>query len=103
MPALDNTSAIIDFTNGNTTDLFKLKITSRTGYDATESVEIMVPLKYLSNFYRTLQMPLINSEVNLILNWYKKCVISSNALATQATTFAITDTKFNVRVITLST
>ena len=58
----------------------------------------MVPLKYLSNFWRTLGMPLINCEINLILTWSANCVIS-NAAANQATTFAIT----NIPVVTLST
>ena len=40
-----------------------------------KDVEIMVPLKYLSNFWRTLEMPFINCEVNLILIWSEKCVI----------------------------
>ena len=35
----------------------------------------MVPLKYLSNFWRTLEMPLINYEVELILTWSADCVI----------------------------
>ena len=38
-------------------------------------IEIMVPLKHLNNFWRTLEMPLINCEVNLILTWSKDCVI----------------------------
>ena len=47
---------------------FKIKITGKTPPDGnTKDVEIMVPLKYLSNFWRTLEMPLINSEVELIL------------------------------------
>ena len=46
---------------------FKVKITGKTpAVDNEKDVEIMVPLKYLSNFWRTLEMPLINSEVNLI-------------------------------------
>ena len=46
----------------------KIKITGKTPNTGNEKdVEIMVPLKYLSNFWRTLEMPLINSEVNLIL------------------------------------
>ena len=46
----------------------KIKITGKTPNDDNEKdVEIMVPLKYLSNFWRTLEMPLINCEVNLIL------------------------------------
>ena len=48
----------------------------------------------------TLEMPLINCEVCLILSWYRHCVISSNA---QATKFTITDTKLYVSVATLST
>ena len=60
----------------------------------------MVPLKYLSNFWRTLEMPLINCEVNLILTWSSVCVISnSNGVGT----FKITDTKLYVPVVTLST
>ena len=53
----------------------------------------MVPLKYLSNFWKTLEMQLITFEINLILTWPANCVIS-NAAASQATTFAITDTNF---------
>ena len=46
----------------------KIKITGKTPDDGNvKNVEIMVPLKYLSNFWRTLEMPLINGEVNLIL------------------------------------
>ena len=52
----------------------------------------MVPLKYLSNFWRILEMPLINCEINLILMCSANCFIS-NAAANQATTFAITDAK----------
>ena len=59
----------------------------------------MVPLKYLSNFWRTLEMPLINCEINLILTWSEKCVLSND---TKATTFAITDTKLYVPVVTLT-
>ena len=43
----------------------------------TKNVEIAVPLKYLINFWRTLEMSLINCEVNLILTWSNYCVISS--------------------------
>ena len=60
----------------------------------------MVPLKYLSNFWRTLEMPLINCEVNIILRWSSTCVITNS---TGVGTFAITDTKLYVPVVTLST
>ena len=62
----------------------------------------MVLLKYLGNFWRTLEMPLINCEINLVLTWSANCIISNTA-ANQATTFAITDRKFYVSVVTLST
>ena len=65
----------------------KIKITGKTpNNDNEKDVEIMFPLKYLSNFWRTLEMPLINCEVNLILTW--------------SSTFASTIT---VPVVTLST
>ena len=64
----------------------------------------MVPLKYLSNFWRTLEMPLINCEVNLILTWSSTCVLmSSTCVQNQNAAFAITDAKFYVPVVTLST
>ena len=56
----------------------------------------MVPLKYLSNLWRTLEIPLINCEVNLILEWSANCVIGSTNVANQNETFAITDTKLYV-------
>ena len=80
---------------------FKVKITGKARNDDNEKdVEIMVPLKYLSNFCRTLEMPFINCEVNLILTWSSTCVITNS---TGAGTFEITDTKLYVPVVTLST
>ena len=79
----------------------KITITGKTPDDDNEKdVEIMVLLKYLSNFWRTLEMPLINCEVNLILTWSSTCVITDS---NGAGTFAITDTKLYVPVVTLST
>ena len=60
----------------------------------------MVPLKYLSNFLRTLEMPLTNCEVNLILTWSSTCVITNS---TGSGTFEIKDAKLYVPVATLST
>ena len=79
---------------------FELKIRGSTGNNGTKAVKKMVPLKYLSNFWGTLEMT-INYENNLILILSENCVIS-NAAANQATTFAVTDTKFYVPVVTLS-
>ena len=69
IPALNANDEIIIFAKGNLTDSFnfKVKITGRTGNGGTKDIEIIVPLKYLSNFWRTLEMPLINCEVNFIL------------------------------------
>ena len=73
-----------DELNDNLTDseLFKskIKITGNTLADGnTEDVEIIVPLKYLSNFWRTLEMPLINCEVNLIITWSSTGVITDSS------------------------
>ena len=59
-------------------------------------------MKYSNNFWRTLEMPLINCEMNLILTWSANCVIF-NAPANQVKTFGITDTKYYVPILTLST
>ena len=63
----------------------------------------MVPLKYLSNFWRILEMPLINYEITLDLNWSENCVIVATDVANQGATFSITDTKLYVPVVTLAT
>ena len=105
IPALNANDEIIIFVEGNLTDSFnfKVKITGRTGNGGTKDVEIMVPLNYLSNFRRTLEMPLINCEVNLILTWSSTCVLIATNTPNQNATFAITDTKLYVPVVTLST
>ena len=79
----------------------KNKVTENTpGNGNTKNVEIAVPLKYFSNFWRTLEIPLINCEINLILTWSKNCVIN---FATEKTKFELTDAKLYVPVVTLST
>ena len=91
----DANNAIIIFPEDNITDSFKFKakITGQTGNNGRKDVEIMVPLKYLSNFWRTLEMPLINCEVNLILTWSSTCALLSTNIQNQNATFAITSTK----------
>ena len=82
---------------------FKSKILGTTNDDGDiENVEIMVPLKYLINFWRTLEMPLINYEVELILTWSDNCVIISTNVANQNPTFTIIETTLHVPVVTLS-
>ena len=63
-----------------------------------KDVKIAVPLKYLSNFCRSLEMLLINCKIHLELNWSKDCVLSTIA----DTTFKIINTKLFVRIVTLS-
>ena len=72
-------------------------------------MEIAVPLKYLSNSWRSLEMPLINCKVELSLKWIENCVqttaeIGANADATGAdsATLEVTDAKLYVPGVTLS-
>ena len=81
---------------------FRQKITGSTEDDGTRNVEIMVSLKNLSSFRKTLEMSLLNCEINLIISLSANWVIS-NAAVNQATKFAITDLKLHVLVVTLST
>ena len=66
---------------------------------AKRSVKVVVPLKYLSTFFRSLEMPLINCKINLNLIWKKECVLSTDA---GNAVCIINDTKMYVPVVTLS-
>ena len=58
---------------------YKIKITGKTPNNGnTKDVEIIVPLKYLSKFWRTLEVPLINCEVNINLTWSKDYAITNS-------------------------
>ena len=63
-----------------------------------KDVKIAVPLKYLSNFWRSLEMPLINCKIHLELNWSKDCVMSTIA----DSIFKITNSKLYLPIVTLS-
>ena len=65
-----------------------------------KNAKIVTPLRYSSNFFRSLEMPVINCKIHLELNWTKNYVTSNIAIAT---TFKITDTKLYVLTVTLST
>ena len=105
IPAVNNNGVIVEFNEGNATVSinFKAKITRQAGANGRKNIEIMVQLKYLNNFWRTLEMPLVNCEINLILTWSVNCVVASSNNANQGVTFAITDTKLYVPVVALST
>ena len=109
---VDGAGNIVAFNGANATDSFnfKNKITGQTATDNNNGniagrvdVEIMVPLKYLSNFWRTLEMPLINCEVELILTWSAGCVIIYTDVVNQNPTFTLTETNLYVPAITFST
>ena len=97
------TNAINDLTT-NTSSSFKHKVKLLgnpvlDGNIAKIRVKVVVPLKYLSNFFRSLEMPLINCKIKLNLTWKKKCVLSTDA---GDAVFIINDTKMYVPVVTLS-
>ena len=104
--ALANKCDITDF-NGGSADTNSFKIKEKTagqpGNNGKKKVELMVSLKYLSNFWRTLEMPLINCETNFDLNWSEKCVIFTTNIAAEATTFSITDRKLYTPTVNVST
>ena len=98
---------------------YKTIITGKLeGNDTEKEVKIIVPLKHLSNFWKSLNMPLINCEINLILTWSENYVLTSKATSdanpdadpavaginnSTNATFQMTNTKFYVPVVTLST
>ena len=127
---LNDDANLNNFTSNNVVSSnafkYKTKITGNTynigageaGYDAnktgTQKIELAIPLKYLGNFWRALNMPLISCEVSLELKWNKNCVITSlqevqidagppavNATPTGAS-LTINDCKLYIPVVTLS-
>ena len=88
-----------DMTNDNYAPSFKNKssLIGNTGEDGTKSgVKIALPLKCLSNFWRSLEMPLIDCKVELSLKWYETCLLTAATTAT----FTITDATLYVPIVT---
>ena len=93
---------------------YKNKITGNTNNQGTKDVELAIPLKYLGNFWRALNIPLISCEIFLELKWNKNCVITSSEQrqvdagppavngTTTGATLAINDCTLYVPVVTLS-
>ena len=91
-------------TNDDNAPSFKYKasIIGNTENNETKNgVKLAALLKYLSKFWRSLEMPLINCKVELSLNWIENCVLTTAANANKAT-FKITDAKLYVPIVTLS-
>ena len=99
--------AVADLTADNSDSLkYKIKLLGNVTEVAGDAagvrrlnVKVVVPLKYLSNFFRSLEMPLINCKIKLNLTWKKECLLSTGA---GEAVFIINDTKLYVPVVTLS-
>ena len=94
----DNTTSLVyksKFISGNTVN----------NIPNVNDVKLVVPLKYVSNFFRSLEMLLVNCKIDLKLTWHKDCMISclDAADARNPVSFMITDTKLYVPIVTLST
>ena len=100
---LPEDNAIADLTTNNSSSFkHKVKLLGNPVLDGNitkRSVKAVVPLKYLSNFFRSLEMPLLNCKIKLNLTWKKECVLSTDA---GDAVFIINDTKMYVPVVTLS-
>ena len=58
---------------------------------------MVFPLKYLSKFWRLLEIPLINCKIHFELNWIEDCILSSAGVSAKS---KITDTKLHVPIVT---
>ena len=99
--------AVADLTVNNSDSLkYEIKLSGNVTEVAGDAagvrrlnVKVVVPLKYLSNFFRSLEMRLINCKIKLNLTWKKECVLSAGA---GEAVFIINDTKLYDPVVTLS-
>ena len=92
-------------TNDNNASSFKYKVNiiGNTVADGAnrkkESVKIAVPLKYLNNYWRSLETLLINCKVEILLKWIENCLLSNSGTAA---TSEITDANIYIPIVTLS-
>ena len=101
-PALDNNCDIIGFPDDNNNSAsfkFKQQITGQTGNSSRKDVEIMVPLTYLSNLWRTLEMALINCKISLQLKWSRNCIIVAETAIDQSPGFQTLSTHENIKLV----
>ena len=93
-----------DVANNTSSLVYKSKLSSGTDDNNVNNVKLVMPLKYVSSFFRSLEMPLVKCKTDLELTWHKDFMISSvNAAAGQVVSLMITNTKLYVPVVTLST
>ena len=107
-PTLNNVGGITDSPNNTTTTTtttnnnnsisfkFKQKITRQAGNNDANDVEIIVELKYLSNFWKPLEMPLFNCEISFMLTWSANCFLIAGTVPYQEPRFRITVNKFRI-------
>ena len=108
----DDVAYNANVTNDDNPPSFKYKanLINNTEENGTKNEVKAAPLIYLSNFWRSLEMPLSNCKVELSLKWIENCVLTTTAIGANANAtgtynaiFKITDTKLSVPVVTLST
>ena len=81
---------------------YKVKFTGQTGADGTKNVKIAVPLKYLSNFWRNLELPLIFCDVELELRWSENCILIDSNPGMTSVKFTVSGAKLYVPSVTLA-
>ena len=104
-PFINNNGIIIDGPDdtGNASFKFKQKLTIQTRNDGLKNVQIMVVSKHLSNFWKALEMQLLNCEINIFfLTWLEKWIVITGNYSDQKPKLAISGTKAYVPVVTLS-
>ena len=90
--------------NATTSSVYKSKLLKGTDNNNVNNAKLVVPLKYVSNFFRSLELPLVNCKIDSELTWHKDCMISSvDAAAGLVVSFMFTDTKLYVPIATFST
>ena len=90
--------------NATTSLVYKSKLIKGTDDHNVNNVKLVVPLKYVSNFSRSVELPVVNCKIDLELTSCKDCIISSaDAAAGQVVSFMITNAKLYVPIVTLST
>ena len=98
---MNNARNFIHVSTRNSSSLkYKLSILGKPAYDGVLKNAKIVARKYLSNFWRSLEMPLVKWKIYLELNWTKNYVMSDIA---GYTAFDITNTKSYVHIVTLLT
>ena len=97
-------------TNNSSSFRYKSSILGKTVADGIlKKIKLSVPLKYLTNFSQSLEMPMINCKIHLEFNWVENCLMYGNDVYNAAdknnndTTFKITNTKLYVPIVTLLT